>query len=754
MLGHGALLSLVPAIKTRKWIRQSGLLFALIPSLFAQSSPCDLNGDGVVNVADVQIAVNEVLGLSACTMNLDGTGACDVADVQRVITAALGGACVVTPPTTSTTITLPIEVMGSNGVTAPVSFSIPAASAPLLSGAQTLSLQIHGLKYQTQASLRVNSSAWIPINSSTVTLQGLGGAYGGIGGGFHTLSMTLSLPAGTVGAGNNTVTFMFNGTDGVTSGFRVLALNVVGSDGSSLLPSSTFVWDDPDNWQPPSTLSSDIAAGETLYTTAALTVPTSSGGTAAIRAHCSDCHTQDGRDLKYFNYSNNSIQIRSKFHGLTAQQGNQIASYIRSLNVPNPGRPWNPPYQPGAGLDAQPVANWAAGAGLAAVLDSDAAMQPFLMPGGSTAGWAASQYLNTRQVPLAMQLPDWNSWLPAVHPMDAFGSSFTSSGMYNDYLKLRSELQPNNSAAYNSALSDFGQWFVDTDTDFLGSLENNADWDANNLRTTVYSAALWRLVKFFELNQEFGLEAMPQVPFGSKANVRGWFGNAPFNTSPNMLHIPAGTGLGNGSAVVKSYLSLIWYQLQAVLNDGQGKEVGSSPIDFPYVFGFVQDLSQKSNNSPEAMVVFMWYVKSLQEETLTGVGPQQGSFGWQPMYTIPSFLVYGNMQPLWPAGSSATEAAFLQGYLAAWFTQVASYTPQQYYAGGWANASDNPATLNVETTFGGALWYMLPRLRYYGVNAALTQQVGNWAATVWPHGNWALNNSATCNAGAGQCTSD
>jgi len=51
-----------------------------------------------------------------------------------------------------------------------------------------------------------------------------------------------------------------------------------------------------------------------------------------MRAKCSDCHAQDGRDLKYFNYSNNSMG-RSIFHGLTAAQGDLIASYIRSLNI-------------------------------------------------------------------------------------------------------------------------------------------------------------------------------------------------------------------------------------------------------------------------------------------------------------------------------------------------------------------------------------------------------------------------------------
>jgi hypothetical protein len=56
---------------------------------------CDLNHDGVVNVLDVQMMVDEVVGTLPCTSMLDGTSACDNADVQIVITAALGGTCAI-----------------------------------------------------------------------------------------------------------------------------------------------------------------------------------------------------------------------------------------------------------------------------------------------------------------------------------------------------------------------------------------------------------------------------------------------------------------------------------------------------------------------------------------------------------------------------------------------------------------------------------------------------------------------------------
>jgi glucuronoarabinoxylan endo-1,4-beta-xylanase len=57
-------------------------------------SPCDINQDGVVNSIDVNLANQQALGTSACTVDLDKDNVCTVVDVQRVINAALGGACI------------------------------------------------------------------------------------------------------------------------------------------------------------------------------------------------------------------------------------------------------------------------------------------------------------------------------------------------------------------------------------------------------------------------------------------------------------------------------------------------------------------------------------------------------------------------------------------------------------------------------------------------------------------------------------
>jgi hypothetical protein len=54
---------------------------------------CDINMDGVVNVADVQLIINEALGVRAATNDLNGDGVVNVADIQIDINAALGLGC-------------------------------------------------------------------------------------------------------------------------------------------------------------------------------------------------------------------------------------------------------------------------------------------------------------------------------------------------------------------------------------------------------------------------------------------------------------------------------------------------------------------------------------------------------------------------------------------------------------------------------------------------------------------------------------
>ena len=346
------------------------------------------------------------------------------------------------------TVVLPVEIVGENGTTSSVTVDVPSRRAREV---RSLWMQIHGLSYADMMSVQVNNSVWFSLNNDTVAVAEPGKSYGGIGGGFSTLKVTLALPADAVVEGANTIRFRFNKSDGVASGFRVVAFNLLTSDSSRVLEPDAFAQEDPATWTPPLGDPDSMRAGRDAWMNAPLKA-SSLPNAPQIRAHCSDCHAHDGRDLKYFAFSNASIVARSRFHGLSDLQGRQIASYIRSQPVPSPGRPWNPPYQPGPGLDAQPVANWAAGAGLSWVLDSDSATLPFIFaPNGDLPGPSARDSvanapdwnaivplikrtafrpdgnLNAREIPISLQLPDWSHWLPRVHPLDAWGPAFQNS---------------------------------------------------------------------------------------------------------------------------------------------------------------------------------------------------------------------------------------------------------------------------------------------------------------------------------------
>ena len=102
-------------------------LFSLSVSAWAQSNSCDLNGDGVVDSADVALAVNMALGSASCTANVESPGSCTVVTVQRVMKASRGRGCNILD--TAPSITSPIAASGTVG--SPFSYQIKAASTPI-----------------------------------------------------------------------------------------------------------------------------------------------------------------------------------------------------------------------------------------------------------------------------------------------------------------------------------------------------------------------------------------------------------------------------------------------------------------------------------------------------------------------------------------------------------------------------------------------------------------------------------------------
>jgi hypothetical protein len=630
-------------------------------------------------------------------------------------------------------VVLPIEVVGADGTTASVTVDVPDAQA---SRVRSLRMQIHGLGYADMVSVQVNSSAWLALNNDTVTVAEPGKSYGGIGGGFATLKVTLPLPPGAVAAGTNAVCFRFNRSDGLSSGFRVLAFNFITADGEMVLPATAFSQEDPNKWTPPRSDPSDISTGKALWYGAQL-VANNRPSAPAIHAHCADCHSQDGRDLKYFNFSNASIVARSQFHGLSALQGEQIASYIRELPVPNPGRPWNPPYQPGPGLDAKPASDWTAGAGLLWALDSDDASLPFIFAIGPQSPGAGVPItaetfrpdgnLNPRQIPISLQLPDWNHWLPRVHPVDAWGQDFLQSDVYTSSASVRMLLASPQLAKLISAgdiVNLFDKWNK-AQRKFLTRYQPRiaSEWSPD-LTNKVYSTQLWQLVKAWELAQEFQLEGRGQEFYGATGEPRTWFNTIPLATAPAEANIPDGPNGMGGSALTSEYFNNAWYELQIVVNSGNHRRHGRTPIDWVYVIDRFRDMYRESHR-PEPTRLLVAVIKAMQWSD-PKLGPDNQLNGWRPDDTVdPRIMVSPAWALMFQPLKPDVRQAITENLLTAWLDKNLKYRTAQYFVQGATGRNYSPPK-EIATISGGNVSAAAPQFEAAGVSPLTIKRLQQW----------------------------
>jgi cytochrome c553 len=661
---------------------------------------------------------------------------------------------------TTDRISLPVEILGANGAAASRTFTLQVDQAESV---RSLWLQIHGVRYADQASVQVNTNAWIPLNNNTVTIAEPGRSLGGIGGAVATLVVTLPLPAGTVVSGTNSIRFRFNRSDGVVSSYRVLAWNFLTMDGRKILPPEDFVEDAPETWTAPLPDAASIQAGRELWQSAALAA-SSLPNSPRIQAHCADCHARDGRDLKYFNFSNGSIVARAQFHGLSELQGEQIASYIRSLPLPNPGRPWNPPYQPGPGLDEQPISNWAAGAGLAWVLERDTDALPYLLPrhGTQTSRAAANPpgkaanlgelvgqinpdmfrpdgTLNAREIPIALQLPDWSQWLPRVHPKDAWGSAFSQSAFAAWYgettpnRKGQTGTKPSLRALLAGAqpadrdirpvLATFAQWSQARRAFLKRFVKARTVWSPT-LSNKVYSTQLWQLVKTWEIMQEFGLEGRGRDLFGPAADSRTWCSTVPAETAPSAAHIPDGPAGIGGSGLTNEYFTASWYELQIVLNSGNHQHRDRGPVDWVYLIGRFQDLYVETHQ-PEPTRLLVAVIKALQS-TNPHLGPDDLRQGWRPDENIdPRIMISPAWAPIFKPLPTELHQALTASLLAAWMDKNLQYPIAQYLPLGLP-PQDYTARRPYNNITGGKVWEAAQQFRDAKVSSELVRRLEQW----------------------------
>ncbi len=560
-----------------------------------------------------------------------------------------------------TKILLPIEVLGAEGTVVERGFLLGTDE---LIRASLLWLQVNNLGYQDKASIKINDQGWIDLNHNTTNIQSPEKERGGMAYGGHS-TIRLSLPVVGLVNGLNKISFRFNKSDAISNGFRVVQMNLLDISNNKILDEEYFEEDDPMSWVGPYTDAASIAEGKDYWYNADLISnylePGKEGfwygyklnGQGPIKAKCASCHTQDGRDLEIFSYSNESIIERSKFHMLTQEQGEKIASYIRSLstektNVGRYGRPWNPPYQPGPELANKPIEEWAAGAGLDAVLEADKDMMEHMFPGGVSEEAVNDRFDSEKMVdrtllPLAIQFPDWKHWLPMIHPMDAytkddywedptgFGNNKSNIHPKEQYKEFRAYLEampPSNRDPDELMQENRDFWY---DYRFFlaqrndGATTLDGHWrEANSMATSklgdgvprefaATSLARLMAVQYFEIMNEFDLQDKAHwfaKPEDQPAD-RQWFGYmyqvfeipAHFQASVSEEELPINDGydiIGNGTSFygqpneTGEYESTNWYHLQLVINGGNGMVSHNSPVDYNYHPTFILRASSSS----------------------------------------------------------------------------------------------------------------------------------------------------------------
>lgn len=570
------------------------------------------------------------------------------------------------------TVLLPVKVYPDDGRSTTVeSVTINASSG---ADADSLYFQMHqpfyhrggwetnpsgGFDPQTMVDVRLNGGPWVRVDNANVDCAYPEEVYGCVAGTYSTIRFAMSASAlGGAVNGANTIDFRFNGTEGVRSGFRVLGIGFMrpGDNVESFVPEprpeateslidgTDFTFSDPASWEPPAGFddAQSVSAGEALWS-AENSLEDIDG--SSIVAACASCHATDGRDLQYFAYSNETITARSRAHGLSETEGKQIAAYIRSLQFDHveggaaatnsPGRPWNPPYQPGPtgfGPDGNQHPDeadpfyWAAGAGLAWVLDNDRETTPHVFPAsgdpaapggtaqtqdgdlpwtryritdesewGGSGGTDRGTAINLREIPLSVQLPDWNNWLPDVHPHDGMPALFNGSDVEVLFDGAESTFQSGNLSDVDRFLDNAnGRYQTGIKSVVKGSEDpsdgGNTSFTVNQWIHAINGGVQWRATKIWYLQHKYGMEDKADDLFCDGSETEwceplGWLGSvrAVFDVGPHV----SGTDVEQepyvyGSADANRFYSHTWYQLQMVVNPGTAGSTGQNPVDEGY----------------------------------------------------------------------------------------------------------------------------------------------------------------------------
>ncbi len=771
-----------------------------------------------------------LVALVGCVPALDPPeqGASDVADAGVEIAVPHTALEKASSPPTGQPVTLPIEVFGAQGAEKQVTIQVADPSQVTHIYVRCNACGYHDTALDSnpgrvKATLRINGGESIALKHYTANTQVVGNPeieivgpeaqYGGIGGGFRTVRF--KLPARGLRAGANTFTFTHASPQAPSIGFRIVELNLL-RGATPLLSAESFRQSSPttipSEWLPPIDTDAGIRQGERLFQTRNLLydpflAQIGAVGNGNMVAACADCHEREGRDLFYFNFSNESIIERAKFHRLSQRDGEWIASYIRTYPRRHRGavvvpqaRPYNPPYQPGPGLDGRPSYQWAAGAGIDAVLNRDADIRAHLFPRGEGLPAVAGVVdrfgtLNMRELPVALPMPEWNQWLPPIHPSDAFN---TSSAVISADEEGRAVGRPFFDEIYSAAANASGggptpatlstfyrlkSWVgrgatcdsLDKDggadryravqSPVLKALRLPLDGKCEgpntrrNAELAKRALAGWISVKLWELIHGNGLEEAPaSLPARSVNGVnvrvreaRGWLVGSEgqelqevFYRAPHFISQDS-RSFSYQTALEGAMETSAWYHLQMVLNPGYRRTMNSH---FAYTINWLDKLESISGES-HALRFFATITKMRQLQTNGAYGREVGL----DLRTAQPFWLYSDEDGR--VSNRVLGATHADTLLRANITQalIDDFIADANYASArdWAAATNNSEVESRDARIpqsaasqpfavgpyqGTNTYRAIPGLREVGVAQTSINKLTAWCRKTWPNGSW------------------
>lgn len=692
----------------------------------------------------------------------------------------------------SNTVALPVEVIGPDGhtVSVQVNASNTADVDHLFLKAHSIGYPYHiaeGRGYQVdKASIKVNDGPWVDVNNSTASCLEPAASARCIDGPMHTIEFRIpTSKLGSLNDGSNMIHFRYNyahpsGELGdASTGYRILDIELQTSGGTDRIDGTTFSWDDPGSWTAPEGYGtgSDVEDGRQLWHQRDLLVDGWAG--PEIIASCADCHVKNGYDLEYFAYSNKSIVQRARFHGLSESEGKKIAAYIRSIDIETedgttidpPGRPWHPPYQPGptaAGSRAESEARtsgrpfseldpvyWAAGAGSPWAMTYDRDTKSYVFPNGlgSTATEnLINETINLREIPVALQMPDWNEWLPAVHPMDVWGTRFTDHEVWRWYTEEVPALlrkADNQDKPQKVAFAAKNIWANLMEGDKFRPSSAPAPYDdRTDLGVAELGRMQWGLTKTFETLHTNHYENDATAVYGSAAEDLQWISDARvlFDQAP---HIQSEIK-GNSDGIMDRYHDAAWYQLQVVVNPGSGISTDQKPVDWKYHWGHISAVNEPDYHTWQYVAS---YIKILQvaEDLPESYGPWSDNHpeGWYLRHLTPGALdrYHHWSEPLRTherGGLSDDEYRQVLNVLLR--TLGDGMTPEPLSE--WARLEDDQYGLDPESTvpqtvtrydccsYADHFWTVLKRAGDAGADYDVLRPLAQWAGNAWPKGDW------------------